>query len=259
MLQAVFSIPREKRECIAPFFFHKNGLIRSCLDGHWGEAYGDHPLKPGAAVLMSGDFASFGGDPKRPAARQLAGKLALAKGKSWLVPAAEGWEEHLVFWQPKHMEKGVRYAVAREAEFDKARLFELSSAIPSEFSLHFIDKALYEKAMAEAWCRDFCSQFMNEEDYARRGIGVAALRGEELAAGASSYVTYNGGIEIQTDTREDMRRQGLAAACCARLILACLQKGIEPSWDAANPASLALAQKLGYTFSNTYDIWEVAF
>ena len=259
MIQAVFSIAPEKRESIAPLFFHANGLVRSCLDGHMGKAYGDHPLRPGAALLCIGDFASPGGDPNRPAARQLAGKLALEPGKTWFTPVTEGWEEHLAFWRPKRMERSLRYAVTRKAEFDREKLLAMATAIPPEFSLRPIDRHLYEKAMAGEWSRDFCSQFDSGEDYMRRGLGVAALRGEELAAGASSYVTYNGGIEIQTDTREDMRRRGLAAACCARLILNCLQRGLTPSWDAANPASLALAEKLGYALENTYEIWEVSF
>jgi RimJ/RimL family protein N-acetyltransferase len=259
LLQAVFFIPPEKSEIIAPFFFHESGLIKSCLDGCMGKAYGDHTFRPGAALLCIGDFACFGGDPNRPAARQLAGKLALEKGKTWLIPVLDGWEEHIAFWKPVRMDRSVRYAIKRKAEFDKAKLLAMTEAIPPEFSLHSIDKALYEKAMAEEWSRDFCSQYQDGEDYVKRGLGVAALRGEELVAGASSYVIYDGGIEIQTDTRVDMRRRGLAAACCARLILNCLQKGLTPSWDAANPASLALAQKLGYALKAPYDTWEVTF
>lgn len=259
MLQAVFSIPPNKRECIAPAFFHANGLVKSCLDGCMGKAYGDHPFRPGAALLCVGDFACLGGDPNRPASRQLAGKLALEKGRTWLIPVTEGWEEHLTSWKPKLLERSVRYAVTRKTEFDKAKLLALVNAIPQEFALYSINGTLYEKAMAEEWSRDFCSQFSCSEDYANRGIGIAALRGEKLVAGASSYVIYHGGIEIQTDTRADMRRRGLAAACCARLILDCLQKGLSPSWDAANPASLKLAEKLGYALKAPYDTWEVTF
>ncbi len=259
MLQTVFSIPPEKRGSIAPLFFDANGLMRSCLHGHMGQAFGDHPIHPGAAILCIGDFSCPGGDPNRPAARQLAGKLSLQPGKTWLVPVTEGWEGHFAFWHPKRMERGVRYAVTRKADFNREKLLSMTKSIPPEFSLHPIDIVLYEKAMAEEWSRDFCSQFADGADYARRGLGVAALREEEIVAGASSYVTYDGGIEIQTDTREDMRRRGLAAACCARLILDCLQKGLTPSWDAANPASLALAEKLGYALKNTYDVWEVSF
>ena len=80
----------------------------------------------------------------------------------------------------------------------------------------------------------------------------------EIVAGASGYSRYRGGIEIQIDTRADCRRQGLAAACAARLILDCLSRGLYPSWDAANLPSLRLAEKLGYRFSHAYEselIW----
>lgn len=259
MLQAVFPIPPEKRGCIAPFFLNANGLMRSCLQGHMGQAFGDHPSTPRAALLCIGDFASPGGDANSPAARRLMGKLAMHRGKTWLVPALPGWEEHLSFWRPKQMERGIRYAVKAKAAFDRARLLLLTRAIPPEFSLHLMDEELYGKAMAQEWSRDFCSQFRDAADYLQRGLGVAALKEGQIMAGASSYVVYDNGLEIQTDTREDMRRLGLAAACCARLILTCMDRGITPSWDAATPASLALAQKLGYTLTAAYDIWEVSF
>ena len=40
-------------------------------------------------------------------------------------------------------------------------------------------------------------------------FGVVAVRGEEIVAGASGYSRYRGGIEIQIDTRPDLRRRGL--------------------------------------------------
>ena len=75
---------------------------------------------------------------------------------------------------------------------------------------------------------------------------MAALSGGELVGGASSYTCYSGGYELQVETREDMRRRGVALACCARLILTCLDRGLYPSWDAANLESVALARRLGY-------------
>lgn len=225
-----------------------------------GQAFGDHPLRPGAALLCVGDFACFGGDPKRHAAGRLAGRLARDPGKTWIVPALAGWEEHMAFWRPKRMERSVRYAVSLpETGFDLKRLKALTQALPTGVLLLPVDAALYGKALAAPWSHDFCSQFDSAGDYEKRGLGVAAVRAGEIVAGASSYVVYSGGIEIQTDTREDMRRRGLAAACCAMLIIACLEKGLIPSWDAANPASLALAQKLGYTPGEAYPILEVTF
>lgn len=81
------------------------------------------------------------------------------------------------------------------------------------------------------------------------------LCGNRLAAGASSYTSYDDGIEIEIDTHPDFRRRGLATACGARLILYCLAGGLYPGWDAANPESVALATKLGYHFDHEYDAY----
>ena len=71
-------------------------------------------------------------------------------------------------------------------------------------------------------------------------------------AGAGSYCVYDGGIEIEIDTREDHRRRGLASACGARLILECLDRGLYPSWDAHDLRSVSLAEKLGYRSAGPY-------
>ena len=89
------------------------------------------------------------------------------------------------------------------------------------------------------------------------GLGFVARRGEELLAGASSYSSYPGGIEIEIDTRKDQRRQGLARACGARLMLECLERGLFPSWDAANKTSAHLAETLGYRFREEYVVYEL--
>ena len=94
------------------------------------------------------------------------------------------------------------------------------------------------------------------------------LKDKIPVAGASSYSAYrgtdrrdeagkNGGIEIEIDTREDYRRQGLASVCGARLILECLDRGLYPSWDAQNRWSVSLAEKLGYHFSHEYTAYEI--
>ena len=83
------------------------------------------------------------------------------------------------------------------------------------------------------------------------------LRDGEIVAGASSYSVYRQGIEIEIDTRKDYRKKGLALICGARLILECLDRGLYPSWDAQNRASVALAQKLGYHYAYAYTAYEI--
>jgi hypothetical protein len=46
-------------------------------------------------------------------------------------------------------------------------------------------------------------------------------------------------------------------ACSAQLILACLSRGLYPSWDAQNKASVILAERLGYHFDFEYVAYEV--
>lgn len=260
MLQGTFEFIGEDRQTLAPLFQGpKNGLIRSCLQGHMGQAFGDHPKKPSLALLCLGDFASFSGDSQSPWARHLAGKLTLQPGKTWFIAAQRGWEEPIRAWRPQSMIEGTRYSIREETHFNPEFLERLAKDVPDGISLHNMEEGLYQEAMAFPWSRDFCSVFQDEADYAKRGLGVGAIWEGELVSGASSYAVYDGGLEIEVDTRPDMRRKGLAAACCARLILRCIEGNIHPSWDAANTASVALAQKLGYEMDASYPIWEVRF
>lgn len=88
-------------------------------------------------------------------------------------------------------------------------------------------------------------------------LGAVILKDGHPVSGASSYSGYQGGIEIEIDTREDYRRKGLATVCGAKLILECLDRGWYPSWDAQNKWSVALAQKLGYHYDREYTAYEV--
>ena len=104
---------------------------------------------------------------------------------------------------------------------------------------------------------DLVKQFETYETFERYALGVVAMKGQEIAAGASTYSAYDKGIEIEVDTKEEHRRKGLATACAAKLILQCLEKGLYPSWDAANLWSVALAEKLGYHRGEEYMIYQV--
>ena len=118
-----------------------------------------------------------------------------------------------------------------------------------------MDEAMVPVLLAQGWSRDFCSCFDGPGDFVRRGLGVAALWEGVPVAGASSYIIYEGGIEIEIYTRPDHRRRGLAAVCGAALILMCLDRGLYPSWDACDLRSVALAEKLGYRRGEPYPIY----
>ncbi len=126
-----------------------------------------------------------------------------------------------------------------------------------EYEITQIDEALYYECKRYRWSEDFVQGYETYEEFQRKGLGFVALRQGIPLSGAASNSRSRGGIEIEVDTKEGYRRKGLATACAAKLILACLDRGLYPSWDAQNKASVALAEKLGYHFSHAYTAYEV--
>ena len=228
-------------------------LIWSCLDGLMGCIYGDHPLFPQSAVAVLGDFSFFAGKPSRELVF-----MDHHRTYSILVPQTEEWEALILDAFGDRAAVITRYATKKEPDvFDTEYLKRAASSLPAGYTLCRIDEPIYRMCLSQAWSRDLAAQFGTYEQYRRLGLGVAVRKGSSLLAGASSYSRYSKGIELEIDTREDCRRQGLAFACGAGLILECLRQGLYPSWDAHTEISLHLAEKLGYHFSHAYTAVEV--
>lgn len=229
-------------------------MVWSCLQGVMGSVYipeGQNPPRSAAAVLN--DFCFLAGEPS-PALAAAAKKqpycLAVPQHEGW-IPVMEavyggpdGWIE--------------RYAIRKEPDcFSVPHLQTLKEKLPQRYRIRRIDEELYNQCQNTPWCGDLIRGFPTWEAYDRLGIGCVVTDGETIVAGASSYSRYREGIEIEIDTKEEYRRQGLATAVGAALILECLQAGLYPSWDAASMISVALAEKLGYSFSHIYRTYEV--
>lgn len=211
-----------------------------------------------AAAVIFGDFAFLAGDARSTEAAALLSGLAEQFGDHFLIltPRDTSWTEPIVSAFPA-AQSGVRYAMKKEPEvFDRAKLKALCRALPPGICLEPINSANYDAVMEGEWSRDFCACFGTKSAFFSNGLGFIAVEKGVPVGGASSYGCYHGGIEIQVETRADHRRLGIAAACCARLILECLERGLYPSWDAANRASVKLAEKLGYHEKGAYPIWE---
>lgn len=86
------------------------------------------------------------------------------------------------------------------------------------------------------------------ETFARRGVGYAVLRGNEIASLAFSAFVVPGRIEIGIETRASDRGLGLATHACAALIEHCLAERLEPLWSCrkGNAGSEATARALGF-------------
>lgn len=225
-------------------------LVLSCLQGVMGKVY----VEGDCAACYLGDFGLFAGTPSesllRFKPRQNCGFLIM-------IPGSAAWEEKITQVFGEKATKITRYAIGKDTQFHRPQLEAIKARLPQGFSLGRLDEAAYRYCQENGWCRDWVSQFASYEDYSQRGIGMVVWKDGIPVSGASSYSVYHGGIEIEVDTKRSFRRQGLAAAASAGLILECLDRGLYPSWDAANPGSVALAEKLGYTFSHEYTAFEV--
>jgi GNAT superfamily N-acetyltransferase len=231
-------------------------MVLSCLQGFMGKAWVDRLPGPTCARVIVGDICFLAGEPTEAL---VAGIFKDHPVPSILcVPESEEWAQLIERCFPGRFNRFNRYAFQKDpAAFSREKLHRFVEALPEGYSLTPLGGDLVETVARQEWSRDFVSNFVDAADYLKRGIGWVVLHAEVPVCGASSYTVYRGGIEIQIDTRVDHRRKGLARACAASLILDCLDRGLYPSWDAANLESVALADQLGYQRSHAYVTYEV--
>ncbi len=220
-------------------------MIVSCLQGRMGYVIADSQENPSSALLVQGDICFFAGKPYIELVQRATAPI--------MVPKDEGWCEAIEAAWGNRAYKTLRYAIKKEPDiFDRDMLAAYANSLPHGFTMQNIDRKVYPLIMQEEWSKDLCARFADYDDYEQNGIGVAVLYQDEPVAGTSSYAVYNGGVEIEIDTKPEFRRRGLATACGAQFILNCLDRGLYPAWDAHDLRSVALAEKLGYHRQGPY-------
>lgn len=229
-------------------------IIWSCLQGVMGEIHANSAEDAAMAIL--GDFAFYAGKPSEEVVRFKPENCE--QDFIIMVPQNDEWADLIEKCYGDKAKKVSRYAIKKEKDiFDVCKLELAILELPEGYELKLLKEHEYDLCQKNRWANDLVSQFKDYDTYKKLGLGVVVLKDGELVAGASSYSRYHEGIEIEIDTREDHRRNGLAYACGAKLILECLENGLYPSWDAQNMWSVALAEKLGYHFSHEYTAYEI--
>ena len=147
-----------------------------------------------------------------------------------------------------------RYAIKLDANFDKEKLKSMIDALPVGYELKKIDSKVYDlcEKVEDEDLEELIDWFSNKKHFLEYGLGYAVIKDGKVVGGASTATRFKKGIEIEVDVLKSERRKGLASAACAKLILDCLERGWKPTWDAANPKSVGLAEKLGFTFDHKY-------
>ena len=249
------AVPPNKMKNIAPLFsWSADKLIVSCIQGHSGHAFSDNPDFPTVALIVSFGFSFVGGNPASVQAVEL---LKSVPPGTDLIPQPN-WCEMVENVLGPRARKQIRYGFKKEPGiFNRELLQKYAVELPEGFYIKSIDSEIYDLVISENWSYELVENFPTKGDFLEKGLGIAAMFNGRPVAGASSYVIYDGGIEVEIVTKNEYRRRGLASACGARLILECLERGLYPSWDAANVPSCLLAQKLGYVFSGEYASYSI--
>ena len=212
------------------------------------KAFVTDPDAPRSALLYSSfDGIFLAGEPDR----ELVEYSEL--GDNEVHPQNEAWEKLIKECWPEAVPT-TRYAIRRCKDFDREKLQSFVDALPDGYEIRRIDSGIYDLILSadDDDLEYLIGDFETKEAFLEKGRGFVVLKDGSVVAGASSEYCYRHGIEVEIDTVRSERHKGLATAVGAKLILSCMDDGLEPVWDAANLISVHLAEKLGYRFDHEY-------
>ncbi|MBN1955411.1 MAG: GNAT family N-acetyltransferase [Anaerolineae bacterium] len=225
--------------------------IDCVVEGQMGQAFVDQLLQPAAFRITVGPFWYFAGQADDPGGRSLLQEfpsysLLMPSPPEWIAAAHEVFQERLVPF--------TRYSFSPHqlAEAHLAGLFDQS---PYRDRVVALDSERVAGLTAQPESFFEIADFDSAADFLERGIGYAALEGEQVIGVAYSSLVCSRGIEVSIYVEERCRERGVGTALASRLVLDCKRQGMWPNWDAANPESCKLALKLGYRFVEAYEAY----
>lgn len=217
----------------------------SVLDGMMGEAYTDNISNPKFAILIVRKYCFMSGNIEKEDLY----KLIDSKLKQYIIIPSDSLKTIIEEIFKYNINKLERYSIKKNPLFDKQKLQEYIEKAPKDYKIQEIDKNIAEKIKEE--------KFINITDnYEKNGVGYCCIYNNEIIGVASSNIFYKDGIEVNIKVEDEYRRRGIATALASKLILKCLEENKKISWDAANLWSVGLAEKLGFEYDSTYNIYK---
>jgi len=219
------------------------------------EIWVKNPPDPSAAYFYTAPAYFLTGNPDSLAVHQL---LSVISKNSWILSSDERWKSYLSMYFGKKLEVHKRTLFdASSLQLEHVRLFK--KELPSGLDLVQIGEQQINLPNS-LLTRDILQRYFVKTDFSADGFGFCVMDGEDLVGFACSNFPIRGNIlEVYVRVLDDplYRQKGLGMALSATLIEACLLQGIEPVWDAANPISAHMAEKLGYSVLRDWEMYHI--
>ncbi len=218
----------------------------SVLDGTMGEAYVDNISNPKFAILIVRKYCFISGNIEK----ENLYKLINNKLTQYILIPSDNLKSIIEEIFKDSVNKLERYSIKKNPVFDKKKLQVYINKVSKEYNIQAIDNKTANRIKEE--------KFINITDnYEKNGVGYYCTYNNEIIGVASSNIFYKDGIEVNIKVKDEYRRKGIATALASKLILKCLEENKKISWDAANLWSVGLAEKLGFEYDSTYNIYKL--
>jgi hypothetical protein len=250
------AIPDNLKPALTSLFsshVHVDLAIQSILEGQTGAHIAikvNDPGNPVAAQLLHGTFTVFAGTPDDAIAMSFIRHL---KSPCAIQPSPGTWINLIKANYPDNIQTFTRYSFTHTS-LNKAHLQSLIDQHPLKGQVKKLDERMAIDLSADDWGQYHFMNYNSPQHFIQKGIGYGVMVANKMAAACTSALVCSTGIELNIITDPHFRKKRLATLVAARLILDCLENGLEPHWDAANTVSKELALKLGYTMTGEYPI-----
>ena len=225
--------------------------IECVIEGQMGKAFVDDVQHPSVFRIEVGPFFYFAGDVTSAGGQVMLENLT---PYTLLMPSAPGWIEAGKTMYGERLAGFTRYSFSSE-RVSAEHLDHLCQASAFREDVRQMDLPF----AAQLWGQDHgevpfvdLSDFDSARDFVQRGIGFYLEKHGTVVGAAYSSLVCSRGIEVSLFILDDYRRQGIATILASRLLKWCIENNAEANWDAANPESCRLAEKLGYIQTGEY-------
>jgi GNAT superfamily N-acetyltransferase len=213
-----------------------------------GRAFVDDAGRPEAFLINVGPFYYAAGEAAGQGAEEL---LRAMPAWSLLMPSGPGWFERARVIHAERLFEMPRYSYSPDnVTAERLEPIVASSEYRDSIVAMDVDRVSNIAAVPDHFVD--LSDFESPEDFVERGFGYCLIDGDEMVAAGFTSIVCSWGVELSLFVMPEYRCKGLGAALSCRLVERCLELGLKPNWDAANPESCRLAEKLGYVPAGDY-------